>query len=109
MQPKTKQQLQADAAHVAHDRPLDGIESAIVSQANERALQAYRTRVLHTMELIAERNSRPNVDVPLDARLANHIHGLSSNLFHFMLREPHPRDEQAVYRYELARRSSNSL
>lgn len=98
MQPKTKKEKEQLAAHVAHDRPLDALESMVISQTNDNALQAYKMGVLHTMELITERNSRPGSDVPLDARLANHIHGLASTLFHFMLREAHPRDEESVDR-----------
>lgn len=77
-----------------YNRKLEPLESSLISGTNESALVEYLGRQRHTLELIRERAGR--ADVPLDAKLFQHLHLQVSQLFYLTLKQPHEADPDAV-------------
>ena len=67
---------------------------AIIHATNTAAGLEYKDRILHTMTLVTQRAQRD--DIPIDAKLAVHLDGLTSRLFHLLMKQPHSADENAV-------------
>ena len=77
-----------------HDRVLEPLESSLIENTSNGAMEEYLIRSRHTMELIRQRADR--VDVPLDAKLFQHLHLEATNLFYLTLKQPHDKDGETV-------------
>ena len=80
---------------LAPKHTLDTLETMIIAALNNKAIDEYKARQLHTMSLVEFRHT-PGVDAPLEAKLAQHIHLQATALFHNTLKEAHPRDEKLM-------------
>lgn len=75
-------------------RTLDPLELSIIEEATNSAMEWYQTRTRHTLEIIRDRAGRD--DVPLDAKLFQHLQLEATNLFHNTLHTPTERDSDNV-------------